>query len=73
MAIKSKKARAGKIEIDISGPQGNAFVLLSYAKQYAKQLDKDGEDISKRMKSGDYENLLSVFDEEFGDYIDLIR
>jgi len=73
MAIKSKKNRSGKIEIDITGPQGNAFCLLGYAKQYAKQLGKNWEDIKKRMTSGDYENLLAVFDEEFGEYIDLLR
>ena len=45
MAIKNKKPRTGKIEIDITGPDGNAFVLLGYAQQYAKQLGFDNQKI----------------------------
>ena len=73
MAIKLKSDIKHKIEIDITGPQGNAFCILGNAKKFAEQLGKDWEDISKRMQSGDYENLLAVFDEEFGEYVDLIR
>lgn len=46
---------------------------MGYAKQYAKQLGKDEEKIMGEMMSGDYENLIRVFDREFGEYIDLIR
>ena len=53
--------------IDLGGPDGNAYALLAYAKRWAEQLDKDYEDISKRMRSGDYDNLVNVFVEEFGD------
>ena len=60
-------------EIGLTGPNGNAFVLLGIAKDYAKQLDRDFESISKHMKSGDYDNLIAVFDEEFGDFITLYR
>ena len=69
--IKQKNTFA-KREIDISGPQGNAFFLLGTAQKMAKQLDKDWDDINKRMTEGDYDNLIKVFDEEFGDYLDLI-
>lgn len=62
-----------KPEIDLSGPEGNAFVLMGYAKTYAKRWGKDPTPILERMKSGDYENLISVFDEEFGDFVDLVR
>lgn len=61
------------IEIDLTGPQGNAYFLLSIAKKLARQLDKDAEAISTEMKSGDYENLLAVFEREFGDYVVLYR
>ena len=77
MAIKSINDKArGPIEIDLTGPEGNAFVLLGYAKRYAKQLGKNGveaEAIVNEMTSGDYENLLDVFDREFGDYVTLYR
>lgn len=73
MAIRKKQPRQGKIEIDISGPQGNAFVIMGYARQYARQLSMDPKPIIDEMMSGDYENLLEVFDKNFGEYIDLVR
>ncbi len=36
-------------------------------------VEKDWPSILERMKSSDYENLIKVFDEEFGDYVDLER
>jgi hypothetical protein len=63
----------GEIEIDLTGPDGNAYVLLGHAKTLAKMLDRDFADIHKRMTSGDYENLIKVFEEEFGDYVILWR
>ena len=74
MTIKNAKLlRRKKQTINLTGPDGNAFVLLGYAKRYARQLDKDFADIQKRMTAGDYETLVKVFDEEFGDYVDLYR
>ena len=73
MAIIKKQPRTEKIVIDITGSQGNAFVIMGYAKQYAKQLGMDSKPIIEEMMSGDYENLLEVFDKHFGDYVDLAR
>ena len=76
MAIKDKSEMSSEITIDLTGPEGNAFVLLGYAKRYAKQLGMSGakaERIIYEMQSGDYENLLNVFDREFGDYVTLYR
>ena len=74
MAIKKAAALdKGKQKIDLRGPDGNAFVLLGIANRYSKQLSKDSADIHKRMTSGNYENLIKVFDEEFGEYVDLYR
>ena len=61
------------IEIDLSGPQGNAFFLLGTAKNLAKQLGLDGKAIQAEMMKGDYENLLQVFDSYFGDFVTLYR
>jgi len=46
---------------------------LGTAKNLAKQLDLDGNEIMKEMMSGDYENLLQVFDENFGSIVTLYR
>ena len=67
------KSSLSKIEIDLTGPQGNAFFLLGQAKNYAKQLGKDASAITTEMMKGDYENLIKIFDREFGDYVDLVR
>lgn len=71
MAIKQKSHR--KMEIDLLGPKGNAYYLLSTAKDFAKQLELDAKAIEEEMKSGDYENLITVFDKHFGEYVDLVR
>lgn len=72
--IKSKKELSNKtIEIDLTGPEGNAFVLLAYAKNFAKQLGLNFSNIEKEMTSGDYNNLLKVFDNYFGDFVILYR
>ena len=60
-------------QIDLSGPAGNAFSKLGYATQLAKELGKDGKAITAEMQSGDYENLISVFDREFCEFVDLVR
>ena len=70
-SIKNKKRLP--IEIDLTGPDGNAFVLLGKAKNLAKQLELDGDKIIEEMTSGDYDNLLDVFDENFGSFVTLYR
>ena len=72
--IKKKPSRG--IEIDLTGPDGNAFVILGYVKGLGRQLgypDAKVQDILKQMQSGDYENLISVFDKEFGSVVTLYR
>ncbi|OGU16684.1 MAG: hypothetical protein A2076_06575 [Geobacteraceae bacterium GWC2_53_11] len=59
--------------IDLLGPQGNVFELMRYAQYLASEHDKDSDDICRRMSSSNYENALQVFDDEFGDFIDLVR
>jgi len=70
--IRTKKPKP-EIIIDLTGPDGNAFVLMGTAVNLAKQLGKDGKAIREEMMAGDYEHLLSVFDREFGDYVILER
>jgi len=59
--------------IDLNGPAGNAFFLLSRANDFAEQLGLDGDAITDEMIEGDYENLISVFTKYFGDYVTLER
>jgi hypothetical protein len=71
--IRNKTEKTDPIVIDLTGPEGNAFVLMGYAKNFAKQLGIPSEPIINEMMSGDYENLLDVFDANFGDYVILER
>ena len=61
------------IEIDLTGPMGNAFHLIAVAGNLAKQLGLSKKEIQDEMTSGDYDNLLDVFDGYFGDYVILYR
>ena len=62
-----------EIIIDLTGPDGNAFVLIGKAMSFARQLGLDGNSIKEEMMSGDYENLLEVFDKNFGHFVILER
>lgn len=62
-----------ELVIDLTGPDGNAFVLLGYAKNLASQLDLDFDVIRAEMTSSDYENLIQVFDKYFGSIVILER
>ena len=70
--IKQKQQNHG-IEIDLTGPQGNAYFLMGMVKKLSNQLDMDGNKILKEMMSGDYENLVKVFDNNFGSVVTLYR
>lgn len=74
--IKKKSDKQDNIEIDLTGPDGNALVLLGYAKRFAKQLGYSKEDqkqLLALMMSSDYENLVEVFDDHFGSFVTLYR
>lgn len=76
MAIKSLQKRTGKIEIDLTGPDGNAFVLLATAEALGRKLGYDKRSIElilDEMQLADYECLLQTFDREFGHIVDLYR
>lgn len=70
--IKSKKESLG-ISIDLTGPDGNAFMLIGKAAKLAKQLGLDYKAIEAEMISGDYEHLVSTFDKHFGHFVTLYR
>ena len=68
-----KKQPKREIVIDLTGPDGNAFVLIGKAMNFSRQLGSDGNSIKEEMMSGDYENLLQVFDKNFGHFVILER
>jgi len=72
--IKSKDEMPTRgIEIDLTGPHGNAFYLIGVAKKIGKQLGKDVNAIQEEMMGSDYDYLLEVFEREFGEYVTLYR
>ena len=60
--ITSKRPESHKIEIDLKGPEGNAFNLLGLAANLSKKIGLETDQILDEMRSGDYENLIQVFD-----------
>lgn len=68
-----KKKKNNGIEIDLTGPQGNAFFLLGTAVSLARQLGLNSEVVCEDMKSSDYEHLVNTFDKYFGNIVTLYR
>ena len=65
-----------KMEIDLTGPEGNAFVLMGYAQRWGHQLGYSEHRIKciiDEMKLTNYEGLLHTFDREFGDFVTMWR
>ena len=76
MAIIERKQKPNTIEIDLTGPEGNAFRLLGLARSLARQLNYSPEeiqDLMTEMAGSDYEYLIQTFDEHFGKYVNLYK
>ena len=67
-------SNSGRV-IDLQGPQGTAFALMGYADDFLRQMGRRDEFNAMRtdMMSGDYNNLLDIFEKNFGDYVTLIN
>ncbi len=72
MTIRKKRPKK-ELVIDLTGPDGNAYALMAYAERFARQLGLNSEKIIEEMMSSDYENLLQVFDSNFGSFVILER
>jgi|SaaInlStandDraft_3_1057020.scaffolds.fasta_scaffold21404_2 hypothetical protein len=62
-----------RLQIDLDGQKGNAFVILGTAKSLAKQIgynDEQTEEILKQMRKADYDHLMHVFLTYFNSYVD---
>ena len=66
-----RKTATPKNVINLDGPDGNVFSLMSNAKRLAREIYPfDEQDIKcKKMMSGDYANAVKTFDMYFGDYV----
>lgn len=80
MAIRNIESKQGPIEIDLTGPDGNAWALMGYAKQLCKLINErrgseylNSKEILDDMMSGDYEHLLEVMEKHFGHMIIMYR
>ncbi len=74
MICSKKHKPISRIEIDLTGPDGNAFVLMKYALTLGRQLGYSEERITairKVMMMSDYECLIHTFDREFGHVVTL--
>jgi len=74
MSIRHKSFKESQKDIDLDGPDGNAFALMAIFKNTAKQLDYNNDEIKKftdDMMSGDYTNLVKIFNDHFGRYFTL--
>ena len=73
--IKDRREMNSQIEIDLNGPEGNAFVLLKYADTLGKRIygHEKTEEILEEMRLSTYELLILTFDKYFGSIVTLYR
>ncbi len=71
--IKSKQNLNRGIEIDLTGPEGNAYFLMGTAKKLCREFGINSKPLLDEMMSSDYENLIKVFDKNFGTFVTLYR
>jgi hypothetical protein len=75
MAILNRNKRTNKPCINLKGDEGNAFYIVGCVNHYAQEKGLKSEEkyaIVNEMTSGDYSNLLQVFNTNFGEQVDLI-
>lgn len=64
------------MKIELSGPHGNAFYLISLVSQLGDKFNI-GQNLTNKiisdMKSSDYKNLLKVFVKHFGPVVELYQ
>ena len=74
--IKTISETAPVIEIDLKGPEGNSNMLLAYARKLGYTLgltEEEVKDVVNEMQCGDYEHLVRVFEEHFGNSVIMYR
>lgn len=69
------KPHPHKDVIGLAGPEGSAYFLMACAKDLGAHMVWDEDKINQvktEMTSGDYDNLISVFDKHFDSLVDLV-
>lgn len=65
-----------KMKIELSGPEGNAFYLMSLVSTLGHQLGLSNEltnAIITEMKASDYKNLVKTFAKNFGMMVEIYQ
>jgi hypothetical protein len=62
-----------EIVINLKGPDGNAFVLLSVAKDLSHKNKFNWDVVYDELTRSDYENLIAVMENYFGDQVLFLR
>lgn len=76
MIVSRDQMPSRPIEIDLQGPEGNAYYLMNLANRLGRQLGYSSEKIEaiiKVMMLTNYEGLLHTFELYFGDYVVMYR
>lgn len=75
-----KEKRRDKVEIDLTGSQGNVFNLIGVAMDLGREINRrrganyfDIKAIQEDMMSSDYEHAIEVLEKHFGDHIIMYR
>jgi len=75
-----KEKRRDKVEIDLTGPQGNVFNLIGVAMDLGREINRrrggnyiDVKAIQEDMMSEDYDHAIEVLEKHFGDHIIMYR
>ena len=67
-----RKTKKSPLVINLDGPDGNVFSLMSNAKRLAREVGFDvfyQNTICEKMMSGDYVNAVKTFDKYFGEFV----
>ena len=70
LKIKEEK-RFEKIQLDLTGEDGNVFYVMGLGKKIADKIGIDFDPICKDMMSKDYGHAIRVFEKHFGDFVDI--
>lgn len=76
MILNKEDKKIKMLEVDLTGPEGNAHYLIGLAGSLGKQLGFNKhiiKDIQKTMMMGNYDQLIETFDIWFGKYVILYK
>jgi hypothetical protein len=72
MIKEKEKNLVSTVTIDLTGPDGNVFYLISCGLNFCRQLGLDRDKFANEMMSKDYDHAVKTFDEYFGHFVTLL-